>query len=206
MKKINLRFLIARHEMSGLIELRIRRNVPLGDKSQHFSILQYCRHIVELMPDLQRQSHEHKRITARRSIRHHLQCVPRLTKKQLLQEQIPTSITSDAKLRKNDDLRSFSIRLLKPFTDLIRIVHRIRHPNLRGHRRHFDKSMFHELYRLSVFSILRLVFITIRIYQLVFIIMQSSLHSISSAHYAFRECVSVFRARWIFCSSSTVNL
>ncbi len=150
MKKINLRFFIARHEMSCLIELRIGRDITLRDKGQHFSVLQHRRHIVELVAHLQRQSHEHKRITAFRGIRHHVQRFPRLHKQQLLQKKVAACIACNAQLRKDDNLRPFCICLFQSFTDLARIVRRIRHPDLRGHRRRLDKSMFHELSRLSL--------------------------------------------------------
>ena len=144
MKKIDLRLLIARHEMSGLIKLRIRGDIPLGNKSQHFAVLQHRRHIVELVADLQRQSHEYQRVITRRCIRHHFQRFPCPGKQKLLQEQIAAGVARNAKFRKYDDPGPFCIRFLKSFTNFARIIYRIRHPDLRRHRCCLNKSMSHD--------------------------------------------------------------
>ena len=57
-------------EMSGLIKFRIRRDIPLRNKSKHLSVLQNSRHIIEFVTFDKRQSHENQRIAPLRGPRH----------------------------------------------------------------------------------------------------------------------------------------
>ena len=149
-KQVSLRHLIPRHKMSGFIEFRIGRNISFRNKSQYLSVLQYCRHVVELMVFFQRKPHKHQRITALRGIRNRMQSLSRLRKQKFLQEQVTAGIAGNTQFRKYNDPGAFSARLPDSLTNLLCIVYRVSDPDLRGHGRRLDESMFHALYRLSM--------------------------------------------------------
>ncbi len=92
-------------KLPRLIKLRIIWQEPLGNKCKKPSILQCSRRIVELAAVLQRKPDKNKSIHPRRCPANGIQRFFRSCQQHILQKQIIPRITSNGKLRENDNVR-----------------------------------------------------------------------------------------------------
>ena len=132
-------------KMSSLVIFAVVGDIDLRDKAEQFPVRQRGSHIVELAVHLQRKAYKCQRLDPRALPDDLLQRSPRLLQQAALQEQIAAGIRSQDQLREDDDLRAVLSRLPVQAYHLLRIVIHIRNPDLRSHRRRFDKPISHIL-------------------------------------------------------------
>ena len=130
------RFFISRKKMARLIKLTVRRNKHFGNKSKDFTVRQSRSHIVKLALSLKGKSHKDKGILSSCLLRNPFKLLPAGKKKCFLQKKIVAGITADTKLGKHKNLCSCTNRFPDFFTNLICIVNRICHPDIRCYGSH----------------------------------------------------------------------
>ena len=137
------RLIWSRSELPHLIELPVIGKERFCSKADDLSPVQRRRHIVEFALDIQRHAHEHQDILVRsmlRDLKKSLLCRP---EKDIVGKEIAAGISGHAQFRKHQDLRPVLTRFADISQNPFRIVLHVRHPDIRGRCRHFDKTMFH---------------------------------------------------------------
>ena len=137
-------------EMPLFIEFVVVGKEGLGDQAQQFAPVQHRCRIVQFAPDLSRQSDEDQCLTILGFLTDAPQLFLCLFQQTALQKQIPAGIRCQRQLRKHHDLYMLFFAEPDLFQNLICIKHRIRHPDFRGDRCYFDKSVVHRHSSLAV--------------------------------------------------------
>ena len=141
--------------MSLLIKFIVVGNVSFRHKSQDISMIQYSCRIVKLAIFPYRKAYKNQRIHILCLFCQSKQALPRTVQKSSLQKQILTGISGNAKLREYHDLGMLCFHLFNHFQNCFCICPAICNCNPGRSRRHFNKSLIHDLILFSFSFYLR---------------------------------------------------